>query len=117
MEINSAGDVLEVLGSQAKNLLSFKAMGRILFMHKAGKIPPNSIDISKKQDLKFERVTKDGRDVFKVTYPDGKTEMANSMAEVIALSNQDIENVTLFNPLEKLLQPVCRVPALKGWKK
>lgn len=98
-EIN-VGDV--ALG-QLKTLLSFKAVGQLVYMHRAGKLPPSALNFGKEKPLEFEPIKQNGKTMYKVTYPDGTTRTVADMNGVIALSNMHYQDVTLYKPIEQVL--------------
>ena len=94
----------EILSGQFKTLLSFKAVGKILFMHKAGKLPQDTIKLDTSKDVSVEPVTKNGRTEYKVTYPDGRIVTVPDMQAAVALCNRHYEDVTIYEPLAKTLE-------------
>lgn len=98
-EIN-VGDV--ALG-QLKTLLSFKAVGQLVYMHRAGKLPPSALNFGKEKPLEFEPIKQNGKTMYKVTYPDGTTRTVADMNGVVALSNMHYQDVTLYKPIEQVL--------------
>ena len=96
--------VSEVLENQFETLLSFKTVGHIIKMHKAGKGFGGANNFGKVKDLKFESVSENGKSGYKVTYPDGKEAYVKNLEEAVVLSNNYYENKTLYEPLEKILK-------------
>ena len=92
-----------ILSGQLQTLLSFKAVGKILFMHKAGKLPQDAIKIDSSKDVSIEPVKKDGVTQYKVTYPDGKTVTVPDMQSVVAVCNRHYEDISIYEPLDKVL--------------
>ena len=99
-EIN-VGDV--ALG-QLKTLLSFKAVGQLVYMHRAGKLPPSALNFRKEKPLEFKPIKHNGKTMYKVTYPDGTTRTVADMNGVVALSNMHYQDVTLYKPIEQVLK-------------
>ena len=93
----------KVVVGQFKTLLSFKALGRIFFMHKVNALPPEAVRLSEENDLKIEPKLVDNVQKFEITYPDGTKKVVDSMDNVIALSNAHYEKVTLLEPLKAIL--------------
>lgn len=91
---------LSVVGNQATNLLEIKSIGYILTMHRQGKMPAFQQELRKDQEL---RIKQEGKDKFKVTYPDGKEVYAGSMNEVLALSQMHQQQVLIYDPIKKIL--------------
>lgn len=95
---------------QAKMLGEIKGISNILMMHKGGKLGQKAIidnmlnKANVLEQVKVEKVTVDGKDVYEVTMPDGNKATAGSVEQVLgyceSLMNASMKNVQGTKPTE-----------------
>ena len=88
----------EKLKGQAVNLGEIKAIGKLLFMHKGGRVERQKVideNLAKCETLKNIKIREteiNGQNKYEIIQPDGKVEYANSIEEVVKINRVLLSN-------------------------